>query len=58
MDYLGSNSIHREASPDSATMPYEVILRIALKTNSIAEAEKLRKEVDPMAVNGPSAPGS
>jgi hypothetical protein len=57
MDYLGINSVHREASPDSGSIPYEVILRVTLKTKSIAEAEKLRKEVDPMAVNGPSATG-
>jgi len=57
MDYLGINSIHREASPRPSEMPYEVILRVAIKTDSIQEAEKLRKEIDPMAVNGPAATG-
>ena len=57
MDYLGINSIHREASPVSSIPPYEVILRVAVKTELIEEAEKLRREIDPMAVNGPAATG-
>lgn len=57
MDYVGINSIHREASPPPSTTPYEVILRVAIKTDSIEEARKLRKEIDPMAVNGPAATG-
>lgn len=57
MDYLGINSVHREASPSPSTTLYEVILRVAIKTDSIEEARKLRKEIDPMAVNGPSATG-
>lgn len=57
MDYVGLNSVHREASPEPYYTPYEVILRIAIRTASREEAEKLRREVDPMAVNGPSATG-
>jgi len=57
MDYLEINSVHREASPSPSTTLYEVILRVAIKTDSIEEARKLRKEIDPMAVNGPSATG-
>lgn len=57
MDYLGINSVHREASPHPSEIPYEVMLRVALKTDSMEESVKLRKEVDPMAVNGPSATG-
>ena len=57
MDYLGINSVHREATPLITKNPYEVILRIAIKTESFKEAEKLRREVDPMAVNGPSGTG-
>jgi len=56
-DFLGVNGVHREASPPSSADPYEVILRIALKTSDRAEAEKLRKEVDPLAVNGVSGTG-
>ena len=57
IDYLGINSIHREASPHPSETPYEGILRVALKADSIEEAGKLRKEIDPMAVTGPSATG-
>ena len=66
MDYVGLNAVHRESSPLPEAQPYEVILRVALKTRSRSEAEKLRMEVDPLAVNGAygtgkwatSAPGS
>jgi hypothetical protein len=65
-DYLGVNAVHRESSPSFGAEPYEVILRIALKTSDRAEADKLRREIDPLAVNGvygtgkwgTSAPGS
>ncbi len=56
-DYLGINAVHREASPPPADEPYEVILRVALKTSSRAEADKLRREIDPLAVNGLAATG-
>lgn len=52
-DYLGINAVHREASPAMKEhTPYEVVLRVAIKTASRVEAEKLRKEIDPLAVNG------
>lgn len=51
-DYLGVNAVHRESSPSGMTEPYEVILRIAVKTSDRTEAEKLRREIDPLAVNG------
>ena len=57
MDYIGVDGVHREASPTPASMPYERILRIALKTRSRLEADKLRREVDPLAVNGASGTG-
>jgi len=65
-DYLGVNAVHREASPPVSVPPYEVVLRVALKTSSRSEADKLRREIDPLAVNGmagtgkwaTSAPGS
>jgi hypothetical protein len=56
-DVLGMNAVHRESSPSTAPEPYEVVLRIALKTASREEAEKLRREVDPLAVNGVSGTG-
>lgn len=57
MDYLGLNGVHRESSPPPRHEPYEVILRIAIKTRDRAEADKLRREVDPLAVNGASGTG-
>ncbi len=56
-DYLGVNGVHREASPPPSCEPYEVILRVALKTDDRREAEKLRKEIDPLAVNGVAGTG-
>ena len=57
MDFLGVNAVHRESSPAMPSDPYEVILRIAVKAKERREAEKLRREVDPLAVNGFSATG-
>ena len=57
MDYLGLNAIHRESSPASGHIPYEVILRVAIKTETKDEAEKLRIAIDPLAVNGPAGTG-
>jgi hypothetical protein len=57
MDYVGLNSVHREASPPIAGEPYEVILRIAVKCADRENAGKLRREVDPLAVNGVSGTG-
>lgn len=57
MDYIGLNAVHRESSPLPQSAPYEVVLRIAFKTKTRAEAEKLRREVDPLAVNGASGTG-
>ena len=56
-DYLGINAVHRESSPRVSIEPYEVILRVAVKTAVRAEAEKIRREIDPLAVNGMSATG-
>jgi Acyclic terpene utilisation family protein AtuA len=57
MDYVGINGVHRESSPAPVVEPYEVVLRIAVKTKTRQEAEKLRREVDPLAVNGVSGTG-
>ena len=57
MDYVGINAVHRESSPAPQAPPYEVILRIAIKTKKREEADKLRKEVDPLAVNGAAGTG-
>jgi hypothetical protein len=57
MDYIGLNAVHRESSGGQPSAPYEVVLRIALKTRTRKEADKLRREVDPLAVNGASGTG-
>jgi hypothetical protein len=57
MDFVGLNAVHRESSPVPSQEPYEVVLRLALKTKTRAEADKLRREVDPLAVNGTSGTG-
>ena len=56
-DYIGLNAVHREATPASSHDPHEVVLRIALQTAEKAEAEKLRREIDPLAVNGVAGTG-
>ncbi|WP_051237357.1 acyclic terpene utilization AtuA family protein [Ottowia thiooxydans] len=56
-DYLGINAVHRESSPPMGQEPYEVILRIAVKAMERSEADKLRREVDPLAVNGVAGTG-
>ena len=39
MDYVGQNSVHRGASPPPTAEPYEVVLRLAVKTTSRHEAQ-------------------
>jgi hypothetical protein len=56
-DYIGVNAVHREASPMPEVEPYEVVLRVAVKCTARVEAEKLRREIDPLAVNGVAATG-
>jgi hypothetical protein len=51
-DYIGRDSVHREATPRVDPNPYEVVLRIAVKTLLRVDAEKLGREVDPLAVCG------
>ncbi len=51
-DYIGINAVHRESSPAVKHEPYEVVLRIALKTSDRAQADKLRREIETLAVNG------
>jgi len=52
MDYVGLDAVHRESTPPARGEPYEVVLRVAIRTDTRAEAEKLRQEIDPLAVNG------
>jgi hypothetical protein len=57
IDFVGVNAVHREASPAPPSEPYEVIVRIAVKTRDEEQARRVRKEIDPMAVAGPAGTG-
>ncbi|WP_100812319.1 acyclic terpene utilization AtuA family protein [Microbacterium sp. BR1] len=56
-DYIGLNSVHREATPEVQPDLYEYIVRIAISSPDRSEVDKLRYEVDPMATSGPAATG-
>lgn len=52
IDFLGLNAIHGDATPDNAPEPYEIAVRVAARTKTRAEAAKVGREVDGMAVSG------
>jgi hypothetical protein len=52
IDFLGLNAIHGAATPAGAPEPYEVAVRVAARTRTRAEAVKVGREVDGMAVSG------
>jgi hypothetical protein len=52
IDFLGMNAIHGEATPADSGEPYEVGVRVAARTRTRAEAVKVGREVDGMAVSG------
>jgi hypothetical protein len=52
IDFLGVNAVHGAMSPEPAVEPYEVAVRVAARTRDRAEAEKVGREVDGMAVSG------
>ena len=52
IDFLGFNAIHGAATPADAPEPYEVAVRVAARTATRAEAFKIGREVDAMAVSG------
>lgn len=52
IDFLGLNAIHGDATPAWAPEPYEVAVRVAARTGTRAEAVKVGREVDGMAVSG------
>jgi len=52
IDFLGINAIHGLATPVNAPEPYEVAVRVAARTKTRAEAMKVGREVDGMAVSG------
>jgi len=52
IDFLGLNAIHGAATPTNASVPYEVAVRVAARTETREEAIKIGREVDAMAVCG------
>jgi len=52
IDFLGLNAIHGLATPANAPEPYEIAVRVAARTRTRDQAEKVGREVDGMAVSG------
>ncbi|MFC7556041.1 acyclic terpene utilization AtuA family protein [Pseudoroseomonas wenyumeiae] len=52
IDFLGLNAVHGAATPADAPEPYEIAVRVAARTSTRAEAAKVGREVDGMAVSG------
>jgi hypothetical protein len=57
IDFIGVNAIHGVASPNPSQEPYEVAVRVAARTCTRAEAIKVGREVDGMAVSGVAMTG-
>ncbi|MBU2511513.1 DUF1446 domain-containing protein [bacterium] len=56
-DLLGVDSLHRAASPGDEFEPYEVIMRVAAKTDSLKVAQQIGNEVETLYTNGPAGGG-
>ena len=52
IDFLGVNAIHGAMSPKDSAEPYEIAVRVAARTKTRDEANKVGREVDGMAVSG------
>lgn len=52
IDFLGLNAIHGAATPADAPEPYEIGVRVAARTRTREQANKVGREVDGMAVSG------
>jgi len=52
IDFIGVNAIHGPASHGTGAEPYEVAVRVAARTLTREEANKIGREVDGMAVSG------
>ena len=57
IDFLGVNAIHGAMSPRDRPEPYEIAVRVAARTKTRAEAIKVGREVDGMAVSGVAMTG-
>jgi acyclic terpene utilization AtuA family protein len=56
-DLIGVDSLHGESLSAYAEAPYEVRLRVAGRTDSLAEAVRVGNEVETLYTNGPSGGG-
>ncbi len=56
-DLVGVNALHREASDTGSYEPYEVLLRVAAKTDTAEEAALIGREVETLYTNGPAGGG-
>lgn len=56
-EFVGINSLHGAIGSDSGLTPYEVMLRVAAKTESKKDAETVGNEVEALWLNGPGGPG-
>jgi hypothetical protein len=54
---MGLNSIHGESLSPPACAMHEVRLRVAGRANSMEDAERIRREVEALYVNGPAGGG-
>ncbi|UOM33277.1 acyclic terpene utilization AtuA family protein [Acuticoccus sp. I52.16.1] len=57
IDFIGVNAIHGPMSKWPQAEPYEVAVRVSARTRTRAEAEKVGREVDGMAVSGIGSTG-
>ena len=57
IDFLGLDAIHGAMTPRPAAPPYELAVRVAARARTRAEAEKIGREVDGMAVSGLASTG-
>ena len=55
--FIGINSIHGPLSPVPQQEPYEVRLRIAARSRSLADAQRVFREVEALYTNGPAGGG-
>jgi hypothetical protein len=56
-DVVGINSLHGSIGANSGKTPYEVMLRVAAKTDTEKDAETVGNEVESLWINGPGGPG-
>ena len=56
-DLIGVDSIHGAGLSANAPEPYEVRLRVAGRTDSLTEAERIGNEVETLYTNGPAGGG-